>query len=216
MIDPVILSPAILTEAKSWREKCRRRWDTENEYPQIGDATLVSPVDGSQRRVVLSFALSRVGNGRTTPGLRNKDGMVYGEGYTVTLCREKIKTPDDVMPILLHEMTHAVDPWFDFDMNMQNPIGREPIQLTSQQQYRLLSEQRAFTAMWTEALRTDLVRGRFQNARVSIAKFSQWSPEFRAFVENTPELRGQTEQHFWRIVESFIFRNQEQSGSANK
>jgi hypothetical protein len=206
MIDPVILPPAILAEAKSWREMCRQRWDTVKEYPQIADATLVSPVDGSQRRVVLRFALSNVGKGRTIPGLRNKDGRVYGEGYTVILCREKITSQNDLLPILLHEMTHAVDPWFDFDMFMQNPPERKPIALTSREQYRLFSEQRAFTAMWTEELNKDFLQGRFLNASASVAQFCHRSPEFRAFVENTSDLIDQTKEHLWRIVEMLMLR----------
>jgi hypothetical protein len=56
MLPPVILSDPILDQVRLWVEECRLRWWAGGDYPQVGEADLVSPVDGKARWVVLHLA----------------------------------------------------------------------------------------------------------------------------------------------------------------
>jgi hypothetical protein len=206
MTEPVILSDAILHQARLWRDECLRHWSDADPFPRIGEETLASPVDGSRRKVVLHLSNSLLEGGRPVKG-KTAVGIFFDvgdirDGYTVVINRGMIHLADHWMPVLLHELIHAVDPEFDRDfgrLNQQQQGGpRTP--LTAVELYHLPSEQRAFPGMWIQDLWEDLGRGQYHNPSVSIALYCQRSPEFRGFWENTPSLAQQTEDHVRRIV----------------
>jgi hypothetical protein len=209
MLEPVILSEAILNQARLWRDECLRRWADADTFPRIGEETLSSPVDGSQRKVVLHvskglFEGGRPVKGKTAVGIFFDVGDIR-EGYTVVVNSEMIDRPDSLTPVLLHELTHALDPCFDDDFHMFNPPGAQGVRLTSEEQYDLSSEQRAFSAMWTEDLRIDLERGQYRNPGASALLYRQRSHEFDGFwcygQLRKPELMQQTKEHFRQIIE---------------
>ena len=167
MVEPLILSDEILTQARLWRDECLNRWGEEGAYPQIGEANLTSTVDGSQRKVVLHLGTGFTVKGKTFAKTLSETGEPIGEGSIIVLNRGVINHQvESIMPILLHELTHAVDPAFDDD-NARRETEPERF-TTSESQYSLLSEQRAFAAMWTNDLREDIKAGRYRNAGVAI------------------------------------------------
>jgi hypothetical protein len=206
MIEPVILSDAILNQARLWQADCVRRWAEAAVFPQIGGALLTSPVDGQPRKVVLHLGQGFNLKARTLVGVRSSTGQVIGTGNTIILNRGKIHPADAWMPILLHELTHAVDPYFEDDFRWLNPQGQPSVILSKSQEYHLASEQRAFPAMWIQDLRKDLDQGQYRNPSVSITLYCLRSAEFRGFWDNTPDLAQQTEDHFRRIVKDLNVR----------
>jgi hypothetical protein len=201
MLDPIILSDAILDQARVLRDACLQRWTERGEFPQIGAETLVSPVDGTSRKVVLHLGSGFRVKAQTCVGIRASTGQVIGEGYTVVLNRGLIDRAAPLVHILLHELTHTVDPCFDDDFSRLNPTGTQTARLSSLEQYYLPSEQRAFSAMWIADLREDLARDVYSNPAVSITRYCQLSAEFKGFWDNTPDLAEQTKEHFRRMVE---------------
>ncbi len=210
MLPPVILSGPVLEQARLWVEECPRRWWDGADFPQVGAATLLSPVDGQQRRVVLHLAGGFSVKAKTFVGIRSETGEVIGDGNTVVLNRDLIGPTDSLRLILLHEMTHAVDPCFEEDFERLNPGGRAAGSLGAVEQYYLASEQRAFPAMWIEDLREDLGRGYYRSPGASIALYRQRSAEFRGFIDHTPDLANQTREHFRLIVEDLLQRQKDQ------
>jgi hypothetical protein len=198
MLAPVILPESILNHARLWQEECWRRWAEAVDFPRIGEATFVLPWEPKERKVVLHLGSGFSVKGKIFPGIRSVIGEVIGEGYTVVLNRLLIERRDRMIPILLHELTHAVDPYFDQDIRRQEEEGHltQPLDL-----YGLPSEQRAFSAMWTEDLREELAQGQFRSPDASVLLYRRRSPEFDGFLKFRPDLLEQTKEHFWRIVE---------------
>jgi hypothetical protein len=215
LIPPVILSDAILDQVKQWAQKCRQQWWDHDEYPLVGEAVLDSPVDGLARRVCVHLAAGFIVKAKTFVGIRSLTGAVVGAGNTIILNRDRIGQADSLHLILLHEMTHAVDPYFEDDFNRLNPGGRATRQLGAVEQYYLVSEQRAFPAMWTLHLREDLQGGKYHTPQVSVAKYREQSVEFRGFLDHTPDLAQQTTEHFRRIAED-LKRRRAVEGGANR
>src|SRR5262249_12166304 len=142
--------------------------------------------------------------GKTFRGVRSEEADVTEEGYTIVLNREKINPQcDPLMPILLHEVTHALDPRFDEDMKVRE---EHPDEFKDWKvQYGLASELRAFAAMWTEDLREDLERDQYQNPGASLLQFRQRSDEFNGFYAYglfaKHDLIAELEDHVSKIVE---------------
>jgi hypothetical protein len=206
MIEPVILTDAILDQAKWWEDDCNHRWTEEGNYLLMGETTVTSPVNGRPRKVVLHLGTFGQVKARTVPGIRSENGGVEEEGYTIILNRGVIDVRlEALIHILLHELTHAVDPEFDRDFQNLNPEGRPSLPLTSEQQYYLASEQRAFTAMWTENLRQDVDQDLYRSPGASILIYRHRSEEFDNYYGHCQlhrhDLMDQTKDHFRRIVE---------------
>jgi hypothetical protein len=209
MVDPVILSVDILTQASLWQTEAERRWNESPQHVRIGEAVLVSPVDGTSRNVALSLVDGILGadnrpiKGKTLIGLYSEKGVCTGDGFTIFINRGMIAEPQELRLVLLHEITHAVDQCFVEDVHRQEAEGR----LTdSADLYDLPSEQRAFTAMWTENLREDLVSGKYRNAGATINIYKVRSAEFNGFVGHCQlgreALLNQTTHHIRRIAEA--------------
>jgi hypothetical protein len=162
---------------------------------------LTSPLDGSQRKVVLHLGCGFRAKGATRPCILSETGDDIGVGYTIVLNGEKIDVEGELTPVLLHELTHAVDPEFDKDFHRLNGPSAQAAPLNAVDEYHLPSEQRAFPAMWIEDLRIDLVQGGYRNPSVSIDRYRQCSAEFRGFWNYTFDLEEQTKDHFRKIVE---------------
>jgi hypothetical protein len=210
MLDPVLLTEEILGQGRRWREDCVRRWGEASTFPRVGEVTMTSPVDGSRRRVVLYldevvYEGGRPVQGKTRVGVYVAPGNIEA-GYTVALSSALIDPSDrhSLTRILLHELTHAVDPYFDADHFLQNPPGRPPVPLSSQEQYDLPSEQRAFTAMWTEEVREPVLTGGCLNPDSMMEVFRERCPAFDAFCRHGQwprrDLADQTKEHIRRIA----------------
>jgi hypothetical protein len=218
MIEPVILPDDILTQARTWRDDCVRRWNADGIFPRIGEATLTSLVDGKPRKIVLHLSHGFDVKGKIFPGVRSEAGEVIEEGCTIVLNRERIDPQrESLMPILLHEVTHAIDPCFDEDMKRRE---KNPEQFKDWRgQYGLASEQRAFAAMWTDDLREDIERGQYRNPGASLLLYRQRSHEFDGFYAygqiTRHDLIEQLEDHFTRIVEDLNRRKEAQADKGN-
>ena len=199
MIEPIILPDAILNQARLWHDDCFRLWDADGDFPRISEAILVSPVDNTPRKVVLHLAKRFGVRGKTFIGLRSEAGDVVGEGYTIALDRGEIDAQrDPLTAILLHEMTHAVDPLFEEDIRRQ---GEKERLTDSEDLYALPSEQRAFSAMWTAELQEEIARGDYRGPGVFLQSFRNLSAEFKGFWDNcSVELTDQTKYHIRRIA----------------
>lgn len=218
MVEAIILTDDILGQARTWRDDCVRRWNAEGIFPRIGEATVTSPVDGKPRKIVLYLSHGFDVKGKIFPGVRSEEGEVIEEGSTIVLNREKIDLQrEPLMPILLHEVTHAVDPCFDEDMKRRE---ENPEQFKDWRgQYGLASEQRAFAAMWTEDLREDLERGQYQNPGASLLLYGRRSHEFDGFYAygqlTGHDLIEQMEDHFRKIVEDLKERKEAKDDKGN-
>jgi hypothetical protein len=214
MIEPVILSDEILKQARTWRDECVRAWNADGIYPRVGEAILTSPVDNKPRKVVLHLSHGFNVKGKVFVGVRSEEGEVIEEGYTIILNREKIDLQRDLLlVILLHEMTHAVDPCFDEDVKKEkeNPAAFQDWTGL----YGLASELRAFAAMWTDNLREDIERDEYRNPGVSLHLYRHRSHEFDGFYTHGPSIRHdlveQLTYHFRKIAEDLNRRKKEQA-----
>jgi len=210
MVEPVILSADILTQARLWRDDCLRRWNEAGQLPppRIGEAIFTSPVDGSQRRVVLDLYPLILGGvrGKTRPGVLEAD-ETETEGYTIALNASMINPAlDSLLAIILHELTHALDPECDKDIQMQNPATGIRVILSSMQQYDLASERRAFSAMWTADLAQDILDGTYHDPDDAITRYCLRATEFAAFVQYTHHLHQERLEHFSKIVDALKSR----------
>ncbi len=200
-VNAVILPNAILDQASAWRDESIMRWSERGDkFMLIGDACLVSPVDNRARVVRLMLARNFQTKGKAIPTLRSLSGEIVGDGYTICLNRELIVLDrDPLMAILLHEIVHSVDPYFDEDVRRQETEGR----LDGEDLYALPSEQRAFTAMWTDSLREDLAAESF-DLDVTLRRYADCCREFDFFccycLLAGGDLRNQTRAHFSTIV----------------
>jgi len=208
MIEPVILSKDIVQQAISWLSECNGRWDEVGMFPKIGEAVLISPVDNMPRKVALHLAAGLYVKGQTTAGIRNESGVKLEEGNTIVLNRVLFRNgrtnylrPPPIS-ILLHEITHAVDPVFEDDYLRLNPPGRQRFSITTQEAYRLPSEQRAFTAMWTEDLRLALINGNKPDPDALISSYCHRLEEFSWFCRECPEFANQNRDHFQEIIQA--------------
>ena len=210
MIEPVILSDSILDQARLWRDECVRQWSAADQFPRVGEEVLVSPVDGSRRKVVLHLSDRLQEGGREVKG-KTAVGIFFDvgdirDGYTIAINGRKVRSTDELMRTLLHELVHCVDPEFDKDFGRLNQTGGPRTPLVAVELYRLPSEQRAFPAMWIQDLRDDMDRGLYRNPSLSIARYCLQSPEFQGYWDYTPDLAQQTEEHFRRMVKDLKVR----------
>jgi hypothetical protein len=155
-VGPLFLTAEILAQAESWCGECRQRWN-ESDVVEISRAVLCSPVDGSQRLVapVLRNGVSDglEVQGKTVPKIRRPDDS-FEAGYTVAINRRQIALEEELLHVLLHEITHAVDPYFDRDHEALNPGGKPGgRRLNWNQNATQPSELRAFVSMWAPDIR---------------------------------------------------------------
>jgi hypothetical protein len=206
VLKPVILPEPILAQARAWQVECERRWAEVGRFVKVGEAILVSPVDKSERKVVLSLSGEMNVKGKVFPGIRDDDGKVIGEGYAVYLDRQWCSYKLDLPAVLLHEMVHAVDPEFDRDCEKQGARKAKGLALDSLYLYTLPSEQRAFTAMWTEDLRKAIDSGAYTTVADAVNEFKLRNKEFKGFCDYNPGLMPQVRGHIRTIVADLVTR----------
>jgi hypothetical protein len=138
--------------------------------------------------------------GKTVPGF-SPDGSkpTTTEGYTVVLNRGRLHKNGDWLPILLHKLTHAVDPMFDADSQRLNPARGPKVPLSPLDQYRLVSEQRAFTAMWTGVVRKASDSGDYTTAAEVVKALRLRNLEFEGFCCYNDDLLPQVRDHIRAI-----------------
>ena len=203
MIQPAILSDAVLGQARLWENACQQRWAEPVYHLRIGEAPLPSLLDLTPRKVVLYLVDDLYCSGVRVKGRTGfktplpTDGIV--EEYQIALNKAMLRPAlNDLMPVLLHEITHAIDPYFDKDIRRQNPPGEPPIELSSQEQYELPSEQRAFAAMWTAALQEDIKA--YKSSAVSGILYCYRSSEFKSYWLHSESTRDLAKAHIRLIV----------------
>jgi hypothetical protein len=203
MVEPVILSNEILAAAEQVSAYYRERWRSPADFIHVGDADLLSPVDGLSRTVRFHLADGFSTKAATVCGLRapGHEVTVVGDGNTVVLNRGMITSRDLFMPILLHEVCHAIDPVFEEEWRGLNQPGRPRARPTHEEACRFRHEQRAFPAMWKGYLQAELASGEYRSPAASISLYRSVSTEFDWFYRATPDLADQTREHFWLIVD---------------
>jgi hypothetical protein len=117
-----------------------------------------------------------------------------------------ITSHDLFMPILLHEVCHAVDPVFENEWRELNGPNRPRERPTHEEACRFWHEQRAFPSMWIGCLKAELTSGEYRNPSASIALYRSVSQEFDWFCRATPDLANQTREHFRLIVDDLRLR----------
>jgi hypothetical protein len=205
MIEPVILTDAILAAAVRVAGRYRECWD-DPEAIHVCDEDLVSPIDGKTRRVRFLLGQALTTKGKTVCDVRDQNGDIVGVGNTVALSEELIRVNDPFMAILLHEIIHAVDPVFEEESRVFNSGEGPRPKLTHSEECRILHEQRAFPGMWILRVLEDLVEGVYAGPEASVAKYRQECPEFDWFCRATPDLMAQTHEHIRLIAESLRSR----------
>jgi hypothetical protein len=207
-IEPVILPKEILGQARSWLEECASRWGEPGLFPRIGEAMLTSPVDDKTRKVVLHLACGLNVKGQTTTGVRDEHGREIEDGNTIILNRVLLRNrrvthlPPPPISVLLHEITHAVDPVFESDFQWLNHSGHQRVVVNPGELYRLPSEQRAFTAMWMEDLRIDMANAGELTPDDRISDYRGRLEEFAWFCAECPEFGNQNRNHFEEMIEA--------------
>jgi len=173
MLEPVILRDEIIDQARAWRDRCLSRWHRRvGREHEVGRATVLSPVDGLPRKVVIYLSCGLRARALTCPPGGNPDEP---ESYCIAVDADRDTNCDQrvFLAVLLHELTHAIDPYFDADC-----AGRRLSPPLSE--YDLPSEQRAFTAMWIDFMR-ELVDGGHFRAGAFPSRLRRLSPEFDGF-----------------------------------
>jgi hypothetical protein len=206
MVEPVILTDKLIDLAVAWRDEYLRQLPLPEIPPVIANATVTSPVDGSSRTIWLVIGVLNA-PAKACIGLLKPDGTRHGDGYTIVLDPTKLEpTVKDVTLAMLHEMTHVVDPQHDADCELRanNPSSYK----TSQDQYELDSEQRAFSAMWSWHLRERIRAGVEINGKQAVATFRAMDYYFRGFLDDgDEEIWEQTAEHFQRTIDDLKRRH---------
>jgi hypothetical protein len=214
-VEPVILSDSILAEAESWRDELLTRVPTEPADVRIDDKLLT--FNGKQRRVALFIVREIQDNvefwGKCEPKIRSKDGRAEEGGNTVLIPWAVVQyekgrvfshaqnVRDMLMPNLLHEITHAIDPLFDeYCLNQKTKNTAQPM---SRREYYLLPvERRAFTAMCTSQIRRELIDFGYLAPEDAIESCCQEIYTFRGFCDEVgADLYPEIVNHFRIIIE---------------
>jgi hypothetical protein len=213
MIPPIILPDSILDLSRRWCEeyrKWRRKPDhVIGEFYQIAEEQIVSPEDNKPRLVRLWLCGSIPDRPRakaaTEPKDYSEDGQVRSvmQGvYTILLDHNKLDSGfDPVAPAILHELIHTIDPHFDRDWETRSQ--NQPAVRTSVSDYRFASEQRAFSAMWTDDFRTAIEHRRCGDPEEMARRFCRcfsFSEFWNSGGMYIPHLRQQTLDHFAAII----------------
>jgi hypothetical protein len=200
MVLPVILPAQITTLARRWRDDCLAQWGkwTHPLRHLVGDAVVVSPEDGQDRKVALYLSTQLPAAAFTClPDAKDKVGVQIAQPgyYSIHIERTGTYTPSELLAILLHEMTHVVDPAFVSD-TMSKKHWPPAWLGDAHRHYALASEQRAFTAMWMEELRDYLTSGVTPDLNDFLRRVMGISWEFRGFYNHNLHLAGQIADHF--------------------
>lgn len=222
LLEPIILTDEIIDTARSWVTAWQAKCDgyTGEDLRLVCSAVLKSPVDYQERSASLFVCSGLTSRAKTfPPGIKNPDGQpIAPEGHYVVVLDE---SSQDVhlallLAILLHELTHVVDPLFLEDCaereTLMPSIANEPYS-----QYQLKSEQRAFTAMWIAALNDALAAGSYFGRTDFIQRAAGVLREFDffwAYCLCDKRLRRQGEYHFAKMEEHLrAAKNRQGSGS---
>ena len=207
MLSPIILPDEILDEAERIGGIYRERWHINGDCIHVGDVEFVSPID-RKLRIVRFLLDSRFYNkGKTLYGIREPGNEYRFDtgGNTVAInshlisCRDAFD--DDIfMPILIHEICHAIDPIFEQEFQLLNSPHAARAKLSHSESCRLLHEQRAFTGMWIWSLSCDLINGICGGPDMFITRYRSLSTEFDWFCISAPELMDQNREHFRLMI----------------
>jgi hypothetical protein len=179
----ILLSDDILRRCEIWRDQCKQRWAEGGRWNPIGQSTIVSPIDGA-REVLLAIAPFAEAKGKTFVGIKSpSDGKTIGEGYTIVLNRAMLDPgTDPLLTILLHEIVHTVDPDFPSEQIERGMLdAKSGRRRTSEEQFALPSERRAFAAMWTARLRAEIAASRVVDPGDAVERYRRDLKEFDCF-----------------------------------
>lgn len=173
---------------------------------QVGDASFTSPEDGKERkaRLYLSTYLPDVSAYTIVPGQKFSTGeLISPEGYfSLIINRHREYEWDELLANLLHEITHVVDPWFLIDAAERQTWSKAE-RNNAYRQYRLVSEQRAFTAMWAAEMIRWISKDRTAQFREEefAEAMTRKSREFQGFWVYNFDLHEQSLQHFTAMAD---------------
>jgi hypothetical protein len=204
MIEPVILPDELIDLAVNWKD-IYFAWLRSPDGPTIFDeTTITSPVDGSSRPTRFLPIHIVHGPAQTLPRFISLAGEHDGPGWTVAVDPRQLEPREDfIIAVLLHELSHVVDPLHDRDCETRaaNPKPHR----SPEEQYAFESEQRAFTAMWSWHLREAVAQCERVDPREVMEAFGQMDLYFGGFlafaISRRRDLLTQTEGHFRRIID---------------
>lgn len=207
----VILPDSIISLALQWRHEYLSHWPRPaGAKLHIGQAIITSPVDGEERRVsaLLSDWLDRDAV-TFQPDLTAADGELISPAgnYSVIVNRKMVFTrPEreaiqrELLAVILHELTHVVDPTFLADTTAGGqklgPIDR----------YNLPSERRAFVAMWIAEMQDQLRISNDFDAESFMWRVAAMSRHFNGLLDYHPELHGEVRDSFTTMAEALRLR----------
>jgi hypothetical protein len=206
-LDPIFLPDDIVSKAKEWQDVSLANWERGQPGAlfQIGEAVFTSPVDQQERPVVLCLAPwssdrpdQRTARGVTfAPGADFAAGVVTSDPVRYRVVLNTAFSPrGDLLLLVLHELTHVVDPCFLEDCEIRKT---DPGRWGSAEQYSLRSERRAFVSMWTEAVREAIVGNSYSDPESFVSGLAGRCPEFDHFYVDSivrgPKWSGQVREH---------------------
>jgi hypothetical protein len=205
MIEPVLLPDALIDLAVGWKDSYFAWLNGPDGQTILAETTITSPVDGSSR--LTRFLPIRIvqGPAQTLLRLINVEGEYDGPGWTVAVDPHQLEEREDfIVAVLLHELTHVVDPAHDRDCETRAADFKP--RRSAEEQYAFESEQRAFTAMWSWHLREFVARCDRVEPREVIRTLAGHDVYFGGYIRfaqsRRPDLMLQTEAHFRRIINS--------------
>jgi hypothetical protein len=209
MAEPIILSDELIDLAVKWKDIYFAWLRTSDGATIFAETTIISPVDRSSRLTRFLPIRTTAGPAQTVPRLISLTGQHEGPGWTVALDPNQLEPREDfIIAVLLHELTHVVDPAHDRDCATRaaNPEPRRP----PEEQYAFESEQRAFTAMWSWYLREAVAHCDRIDPREAVNTLASQDRYFGGFLafaaSRSLDLVAQTEEHFSRMVEDLQAR----------
>jgi hypothetical protein len=162
-LEPIILGEDIISTARLWRDGSVAAWaqGQPDVLFRIGEANVISPVD-QQARPVSCYLVTWNNGPHTARGLTVPPGGDIAPGRIApdrTRSRVLINTfiPHDgnLLEVILHELTHVVDPCLIEDLHPAeyDPRLWEDDDGELPNDYELPSERHAFVSMWIERIR---------------------------------------------------------------
>jgi hypothetical protein len=213
------LPDALIDLAVKWKDIYFAWLPTPDGATIFAETTITSPVDHSPR--LTRFIPIRISQGpaQTIPRLLSPMGEHDGPGWTVALDPSQLEPREDfIIAVLLHELTHVVDPKHDQDCATRaaNPEShRRP-----EEQYAYESEQRAFAAMWSWHLREAVKHCQRVDPREAMEALEQKDAYFGGFLAfarlRRRDLVTQTEDHIRQIIDDLRARTSRENDAGRR
>lgn len=202
-VEPVILTDQVIDLARGWA----REWSERRERYAGPERELVSqssfqfPAGGQEFRVAVFLSDPLPGNAKaftSLPDRLTRSGEPVGPTghFSILINHQAPFTPSNLLAVILHELTHVVDPQFLTDCEAKQQWHREWF-IEPRRHYVLASERKAFASMWIAEIqeyirwREAIGEPRFEPLNF-INTMARQLPEFEGFLRGCPEFWSET------------------------